>query len=84
MERRSGDSPALSHLGGGRHDGRMTTLIPHWIDGKAHPGGDEGRTGDVTNPATGRVTGRVAFAGPEEIEAAVASARKVSTGRGSR
>ncbi|MBB3045376.1 CoA-acylating methylmalonate-semialdehyde dehydrogenase [Nocardioides sp. LMS-CY] len=54
----------------------MTTLIPHWIDGKAHPGSDESRTGDVTNPATGRVTGRVAFAGPEEIEAAVASARK--------
>jgi malonate-semialdehyde dehydrogenase (acetylating) / methylmalonate-semialdehyde dehydrogenase len=49
--------------------------IPHWIDGQAHPG-TSARVGDVTNPATGQVTGQVAFAGPEEIEAAVASARK--------
>ncbi|MDF1604401.1 CoA-acylating methylmalonate-semialdehyde dehydrogenase [Nocardioides sp. YIM 152315] len=55
----------------------MTTTIPHWIDGKAHPGGGT-RAGDVTNPATGRVTGRVAFAGPEEIEAAVVSAKKAA------
>lgn len=52
--------------------------IPHWIDGRAHPGSSE-RTGEVTNPATGRVTAQVAFAGPEEIEAAVASAKKAST-----
>jgi malonate-semialdehyde dehydrogenase (acetylating)/methylmalonate-semialdehyde dehydrogenase len=51
--------------------------IPHWIDGRAHPGSSD-RAGDVTNPATGQVTGRVAFAGPEEIEAAVASAKKAS------
>ena len=51
--------------------------IPHWIDGQAHPG-DDSRRGDVTNPATGEVTGQVAFAGPEEVEAAVASARKAS------
>ncbi|GAA4373119.1 CoA-acylating methylmalonate-semialdehyde dehydrogenase [Nocardioides caricicola] len=49
--------------------------ISHWIDGSAHPG-DGARAGDVTNPATGQVTGRVAFAGPAEIEAAVASAKK--------
>ncbi|WP_308194163.1 CoA-acylating methylmalonate-semialdehyde dehydrogenase [Nocardioides sp. SR21] len=49
--------------------------ISHWIDGKAHPG-DSARVGDVTNPATGLVTGQVAFAGPAEIEAAVASAKK--------
>lgn len=49
--------------------------ISHWIDGKAHPG-DGARVGDVTNPATGQVTGQVAFAGPAEIEAAVASAKK--------
>ncbi|MBZ5738135.1 CoA-acylating methylmalonate-semialdehyde dehydrogenase [Nocardioides mangrovi] len=55
----------------------MTTLISHWIDGQAHPGTPE-RVGDVTNPATGRVTGQVAFAGPDEIEAAVASAKKAS------
>ena len=60
--------------------GRMQTtpqLIAHWIDGKAHPGAGD-RTGEVTNPATGQVTARVAFAGPEEIEAAVASARTAS------
>lgn len=51
--------------------------IPHWIDGQAHPGSSE-RAGDVTNPATGRVTAQVAFAGPEEIEAAVLSAKKAS------
>src|SRR5919107_1778702 len=51
--------------------------IPHWIDGQAHPG-DDSRRGDVTNPATGEVTGQVVFAGPEEVEAAVASARKAS------
>jgi malonate-semialdehyde dehydrogenase (acetylating)/methylmalonate-semialdehyde dehydrogenase len=56
--------------------------IGHWIDGRAHPGAalsaDGGRVGDVTNPATGQVTGQVAFAGPAEIEAAVASAKKAS------
>lgn len=58
----------------------MTTTpqtIGHWIDGKAQPGSGS-RAGDVTNPATGAVTARVAFAGPEEIEAAVASAKKAS------
>ncbi|KQW47665.1 methylmalonate-semialdehyde dehydrogenase [Nocardioides sp. Root1257] len=58
------------------------TTIAHWIDGKAHPGSTHpdhgGRVGDVTNPATGQVTAQVAFAGPEEIEAAVASAKKAS------
>jgi malonate-semialdehyde dehydrogenase (acetylating) / methylmalonate-semialdehyde dehydrogenase len=57
----------------------MTSTISHWIDGQAHPGTGT-RTGDVTNPATGRVTGQVAFAGPEEIEAAVTSATKASVG----
>jgi malonate-semialdehyde dehydrogenase (acetylating)/methylmalonate-semialdehyde dehydrogenase len=59
----------------------MTTTpqtIGHWIDGRRHPGSGT-RTGDVTNPATGRVTGHVAFAGPAEIEAAVASARKAAS-----
>ncbi|HEU5036820.1 MAG TPA: CoA-acylating methylmalonate-semialdehyde dehydrogenase [Nocardioides sp.] len=51
--------------------------IPHWIDGQAHPGANE-RVGDVTNPATGQVTAQVAFAGPAEIEAAVASATKAA------
>jgi malonate-semialdehyde dehydrogenase (acetylating)/methylmalonate-semialdehyde dehydrogenase len=54
-----------------------TDTIPHWIDGQAHPGSGD-RAGDVTNPATGVVTGRVAFAGQQEIDAAVASAKKAA------
>ena len=45
--------------------------IGHWIDGTSHLG-SSARVGDVTNPATGQVTAQVVFAGPEEIEAAVA------------
>ena len=40
----------------------MTTRIPHWADG-ARLEGTSTRTADVTNPATGEVTGQVAFAG---------------------
>ncbi len=57
--------------------------IPHWIDGQAHPGASA-RVGDVTNPATGQVTAQVAFAGPAEIEVAVASAKKAAADWGSR
>jgi malonate-semialdehyde dehydrogenase (acetylating) / methylmalonate-semialdehyde dehydrogenase len=60
-------------------DGRMTTTIPHWIDGKPHPG-SAARVGDVTNPATGQVTGQVVFADPTDIEAAVTSAKAASAG----
>ncbi|XRQ08602.1 CoA-acylating methylmalonate-semialdehyde dehydrogenase [Actinomadura welshii] len=50
-----------------------TGLIGHWIDGaEAAPAGE--RSGDVHNPATGRVTSRVAMATPAEVDAAVASA----------
>jgi malonate-semialdehyde dehydrogenase (acetylating) / methylmalonate-semialdehyde dehydrogenase len=35
--------------------------IPHWIDGKPWAGIPE-RTGEVFDPATGEVTGRVDFA----------------------
>ena len=48
-------------------------LIDHWIDGAVvAPVGQ--RRGDVFNPATGRVTGRVAMATAGEVDAAVASA----------
>ncbi|MFO7192086.1 MULTISPECIES: CoA-acylating methylmalonate-semialdehyde dehydrogenase [Thermocrispum] len=52
----------------------MTARITHWIDGKLWDGEAE-RSGEVYNPATGEVTARVDFAGPKEIEAAVASAK---------
>ncbi|WP_116024503.1 CoA-acylating methylmalonate-semialdehyde dehydrogenase [Thermomonospora umbrina] len=48
--------------------------LRHWINGKPHDGPAE-RRGDVYDPATGRVSGTVDFAGPTEVEAAVAAAR---------
>src|SRR5213594_1400051 len=51
------------------------TPISHWIDG-AHVKGSSGRSGPVYNPALGVQTGEVAFAGPEEIDAAVQAAKR--------
>jgi malonate-semialdehyde dehydrogenase (acetylating) / methylmalonate-semialdehyde dehydrogenase len=51
----------------------MTTLITHWADGARFEGAS-GRTGDVTNPATGQVTGQVAFAGAEDAQRVIGSA----------
>ncbi|PTM82858.1 aldehyde dehydrogenase family protein, partial [Streptomyces sp. VMFN-G11Ma] len=48
--------------------------LHHWINGK--PGeGSSGRFGPVTDPATGAVTTKVAFASVEEVDAAVAAAK---------
>src|SRR4051794_10645795 len=52
----------------------MTEHIPHWIDG-ARREGSSGRTASVTDPGTGQVTGEVALAGVDEVDAAVAAAR---------
>ena len=51
----------------------MPTSIPHWIDGARREGAGD-RTAPVTDPATGEVTGAVALATPEEVDAAVAAA----------
>ena len=51
----------------------MPTHIPHWIDGARREGAG-GRTGDVTDSATGEVIGEVALASTEEVDAAVAAA----------
>jgi malonate-semialdehyde dehydrogenase (acetylating)/methylmalonate-semialdehyde dehydrogenase len=51
----------------------MTTRISHWIDGKPY-GGTTERTGEVFNPATGQVTGRVDLADVATVDQAVASA----------
>ena len=48
--------------------------IDHWIDGSV-VAGRSGRNADVFNPATGRVTGKVAMASAAEVDRAVASAR---------
>lgn len=49
------------------------TLIDHWIGGRDVASADDRRT-DVFNPATGEVTGRVAMATLENVDAAVAAA----------
>ncbi len=49
------------------------TEIGHYIGGK-RVAGTSGRAGEVFNPATGEQSGRVAFAGAAEVDAAVAAA----------
>src|SRR3712207_7287601 len=51
----------------------MPTHIPHWIEG-ARRDGASGRTGEVTDSATGEVTGEVALASVQEVDAAAAAA----------
>ncbi len=53
----------------------MVASIGHYIDNKP-VAGKSGRTGDITNPATGEVTAKVAFASVEEVDAAVQVAKK--------
>jgi len=48
-------------------------LLAHWVDGKLVEG-SAARTGDVFDPATGRVTKRVAFASADDVDAAVEAA----------
>ncbi|EST39461.1 methylmalonate-semialdehyde dehydrogenase [Streptomycetaceae bacterium MP113-05] len=52
----------------------MSRTVTHWIDGKPWQGGPAERQGDVYDPATGRLSGRVDLAGPAEVDAAVAAA----------
>ena len=49
--------------------------VRHWINGKPHDGEGSGRRGEIFEPSTGRVAGTVDFAGPAEVDAAVAAAR---------
>jgi malonate-semialdehyde dehydrogenase (acetylating)/methylmalonate-semialdehyde dehydrogenase len=51
----------------------MSEHISHWIGGKPWTG-EAARHGDVYDPATGQVTGRVDFATEREVHAAVAAA----------
>jgi malonate-semialdehyde dehydrogenase (acetylating)/methylmalonate-semialdehyde dehydrogenase len=52
--------------------------ITHWIDGKPW-GGSAERRGDVYDPASGRVSGQVDFAGVAEVDQAVAAAAHAFT-----
>src|SRR5258708_36955543 len=49
--------------------------VPLWIDGK-HAVATSSRAGDITNPATGRVTKRVPLCNAADIDAAVQAARR--------
>jgi malonate-semialdehyde dehydrogenase (acetylating) / methylmalonate-semialdehyde dehydrogenase len=51
----------------------ITKSIGHFVNGGIVPGSGE-RYGEVYDPATGEETGRVSFAGKDEVEAAVSAA----------
>jgi malonate-semialdehyde dehydrogenase (acetylating) / methylmalonate-semialdehyde dehydrogenase len=55
----------------------MTNHITHWIDGKAWTG-KAARTGEVYNPATGKLSGTVDFASTADMDAAIAVAKRAS------
>ena len=52
----------------------MTARVTHWINGRLWEGAAE-RTGDVYDPATGRVTKQVDFASRAVLDDAVAAAK---------
>src|SRR5690606_2060884 len=73
---------APPHPGRAPHTLSSTKKVPlsvkhvsHWIGGKPWQGPSE-RRGDIYNPATGRVSGTVDLAGPDEVAAAVAAAKE--------
>ncbi|GAA1995267.1 CoA-acylating methylmalonate-semialdehyde dehydrogenase [Catenulispora subtropica] len=57
----------------------MTKHVTHWIDGRAWEGAAE-RHGDIHDPATGAVTGKVDFASVKEVDDAVAAAAAAFAG----
>src|SRR6187399_357011 len=59
----------------------MVASIGHYIGNKPVTG-KSGRTGDITNPATGEVTAKVAFASAEEVDQAVQIAKKAQAAWG--
>jgi malonate-semialdehyde dehydrogenase (acetylating)/methylmalonate-semialdehyde dehydrogenase len=57
----------------------MTTAIPHWADGSRFAGVSD-QWADVTNPATGQVSARVALASTSDAETVIASAKRAADG----
>jgi malonate-semialdehyde dehydrogenase (acetylating)/methylmalonate-semialdehyde dehydrogenase len=55
----------------------MTTTITHWVDGSRYDGTSD-RWADVTNPATGQVSGRVALASEADAQAVIAAASRAA------
>jgi malonate-semialdehyde dehydrogenase (acetylating) / methylmalonate-semialdehyde dehydrogenase len=58
---------------------QVTRRISHWIDGKGFSGVAQ-RSGEVFDPATGEVAGKVDFASDDEVAAAVAAAKRALPG----
>jgi malonate-semialdehyde dehydrogenase (acetylating) / methylmalonate-semialdehyde dehydrogenase len=54
-----------------------TGSIVHWVDG-AEYAGESGRWADVTNPASGQVTGKVALASVADAKAVIDSASRAA------
>jgi malonate-semialdehyde dehydrogenase (acetylating)/methylmalonate-semialdehyde dehydrogenase len=52
----------------------LTPTVGYWIN-NARTAGTTSRSGEVTNPATGQVTKRVAFANAKDIDTAVSAAK---------
>ncbi|WP_018156471.1 CoA-acylating methylmalonate-semialdehyde dehydrogenase [Demetria terragena] len=52
----------------------MSSTIPHWVDGARYDGASK-QWGDVTNPASGEVSGQVALASSADAEHVIASAK---------
>ncbi len=53
--------------------------VTHWIGGKPF-NGESARRGEIYEPASGRLAGTVDFAGPDEVDAAVAAAKAAFPG----
>jgi malonate-semialdehyde dehydrogenase (acetylating)/methylmalonate-semialdehyde dehydrogenase len=61
--------------------GRIMSTITHWAGGAAFAG-ESDLWADVTNPATGRVSGRVALASRADADHVIASAKRAARGWG--
>jgi malonate-semialdehyde dehydrogenase (acetylating)/methylmalonate-semialdehyde dehydrogenase len=60
-------------------DMAQATRVPMWVNGKPHNATSE-RYGDITDPATGAVTRKVAFCNAADIDTAVAAAHAAFPG----
>ncbi len=56
-------------------DLKTVPAVPLWIDGKQKPASST-RAGDITNPATGKITKRVPFCNAADIDSAVTAAQR--------
>jgi malonate-semialdehyde dehydrogenase (acetylating)/methylmalonate-semialdehyde dehydrogenase len=55
----------------------MSSSVSHWVDGAEFAGTSQ-QWAEVTNPATGQVSGRVALASSSDADAVIASAKRAA------